>query len=45
MKQCDATTLPSTYTTAHRCLKKAGVKKVGKKNLCTHHRAMEDRKV
>ncbi|MFA6316160.1 MAG: hypothetical protein WC943_01985 [Elusimicrobiota bacterium] len=38
MKQCDAMTLRSTYTAAHRCLKKTGVRKVGKKNLCAHHR-------
>ncbi|MBI5882415.1 MAG: hypothetical protein HZB91_04850 [Elusimicrobia bacterium] len=44
MKQCDATTLHSTYSRAHRCLKKTGVKNMGKKNLCPHHRTMEDRK-
>mgnify|MGYP001594481362 CR=1 FL=1 len=44
MKQCDATTLHSTYSVAHRCLKKTGVRNVGKKNLCLHHRAMAGRK-
>jgi hypothetical protein len=44
MKQCDATTLHSTYSRAHRCLKKTGVKNVGKKNLCLHHRSMAVRK-
>ncbi|MBI5625102.1 MAG: hypothetical protein HY924_15100 [Elusimicrobia bacterium] len=38
MKQCDAVTLASTYAAAHRCLKKTGVRKIGKRNLCAHHR-------
>lgn len=41
--QCEATTLASTYSTAHRCLKKR-VKKTGKKSLCAHHHTMEDKK-
>lgn len=40
MKQCDAKTLPSTYATAHQCLKTSGVKKIGKRNLCAHHQTM-----
>ena len=39
MKQCDATTLASSYSSAHPCLKKNGIKKVGKKRFCAHHRA------
>ena len=39
MKQCDAVTLASSYSLAHPCLKKNGIKKVGKKQLCAHHRA------
>jgi hypothetical protein len=44
MTRCDALTLSSTYSAAHRCLKRTGVRKVGKKNLCTHHRAMKSRR-
>ena len=44
MKQCEATTLPSTYSQSHRCLKKKGVKKTGKRNLCAHHQNMEARR-
>jgi len=44
MNQCDAKTLPSTYSEAHRCLKSTGLKKIGKRYLCTHHRSMRDRK-
>ncbi len=36
--QCQAMTLASTYSTAHRCLKTNGVKKTGSKVLCAHHR-------
>ena len=39
MKQCDATTLASTYTRAHRCLKTKGLKLVKRRRLCSHHRA------
>jgi hypothetical protein len=45
MNQCDALTLASTYSQAHRCLKLTDVKKVGKLTLCAHHRAMRDRKI
>jgi hypothetical protein len=38
VKQCDATTLVSTYSSAHRCLKKSGIQKVGARFLCAHHR-------
>lgn len=38
MRQCEAWTLASTYTLAHRCLKTSGLKKVGKRWLCAHHR-------
>ena len=44
MSQCDAQTLSSTYARAHRCLKSSGLKRHGKNTLCTHHRAMRDRK-
>jgi hypothetical protein len=44
MRQCDAQTLSSTYSDAHRCLKKTGIKKVGKRALCMHHRSMRNRK-
>lgn len=38
MKQCEAMTQPSYYSKAHRCLKKNGVKKIGKRYLCAHHK-------
>ena len=38
MKQCEAITQPSVYSKAHRCLKKNGVKKIGKRYLCAHHK-------
>jgi hypothetical protein len=38
--QCEATTLTSTYSSAHRCLKVRGVKKVASSMLCLHHRVM-----
>lgn len=38
MKQCEATTRASTYSGAHRCHKKNGVKKIGKRYLCAHHK-------
>lgn len=41
MKQCEAITLPSSYSEAHRCLKTSGVKKSGRKYLCAHHQTME----
>jgi|GEM_PF-4738284 len=44
MNQCDAQTLPSTYSEAHRCLKSTGLKRIGKRTLCMHHRTMRDRK-
>jgi hypothetical protein len=43
-KQCEAVTLASTYTSAHRCLKTQGIKKTGRLCLCAHHRAMEERR-
>jgi hypothetical protein len=43
-KQCEATTLVSTYSDSHRCLKKRGVKQAGKRALCVHHQNMEARK-
>ena len=43
-KQCEATTLTSTYSQAHRCLKNKGVKQVGKRKLCAHHQTMQTRK-
>lgn len=39
MKQCDAMTLASTYSQAHRCLKTKGLKVVKRRRLCSHHRA------
>ena len=39
MKQCEAVTLASSYAAAHPCLKKNGLKMVGKRRLCAHHRA------
>ncbi|MEK7384731.1 MAG: hypothetical protein AAB262_15810 [Elusimicrobiota bacterium] len=39
MQQCDAITLASSYACAHPCLKKNGLKKVGQRRLCAHHRA------
>jgi len=44
MSQCDAQTLPSTYSDSHRCLKRSGLKKIGKRTLCLHHRNMRGRK-
>lgn len=44
MNQCDAKTLTSSYSEAHRCLKNSGLKKVGDRLLCGHHRTMQDRK-
>lgn len=38
MKHCQAVTQASSYTLAHPCLKKNGLKKVGKRYLCAHHR-------
>ncbi len=38
MKQCEAITQPSVYSKAHRCLKKNGIKKIGKRYLCAHHK-------
>lgn len=43
-KQCEAVTLASTYSDAHRCLKRRGVKKTGKRRLCAHHQAMAARR-
>ena len=44
MNRCDATTLASTYSEAHRCLKGTGLKRIGKRTLCMHHRTMRARK-
>lgn len=44
MNQCDATTGASTYSDAHRCLKRHGIEKTGEKNLCAHHRSMSSQK-
>jgi hypothetical protein len=42
--QCEATTLESTYSRAHRCLKKtAGKKRTGRRGLCPAHQSMADR--
>lgn len=43
MKQCEATTLASSYSEAHQCLKTAGVKSAGKSRLCAHHQRMAAR--
>jgi len=42
--QCEAITLVSTYSEAHRCFNKRGIKKVGKRHLCANHKNMEERK-
>jgi hypothetical protein len=42
--QCEAVTLASTYSQSHRCLKKAGIKRLGKRRLCLHHRNFEARR-
>lgn len=39
MKQCEALTLASSYSAAHRCLKVRGIKKMGPLQLCSHHRS------
>ncbi|MFA5140243.1 MAG: hypothetical protein WC728_13510 [Elusimicrobiota bacterium] len=44
MKQCEAKTLSSTYSETHRCLKSTGLKKIGKRYLCAHHRSMQGRR-
>jgi hypothetical protein len=44
VRRCDAVTLASTYSAAHRCLKKSVVK-VRRLNLCAHHRALELRRL
>lgn len=37
--RCEALTLHSTYSDAHRCSKRdSGVRKVGRNFLCAHHR-------
>ncbi len=38
MKQCEAMTRSSTYSATHRCLKRNGVKKIGRRYLCAHHK-------
>ncbi len=43
-RQCEATTLASTYSLSHRCLKTRGIKRVGALRLCPHHQAMEARR-
>ena len=40
-KRCEAVTQPSTYSAAHRCLKRPVPKKTGKRHLCVHHQNME----
>lgn len=42
-RQCQALTLPASYSPAHRCLKRNGVRKLGPSLLCAHHRAMAGR--
>ena len=44
MKQCEATTLSSSYSQAHRCLKMRPVQKKAKLHLCAHHESMDARK-
>lgn len=38
IRQCEAMTVASTYTAAHRCLKMGKWKRIGARRLCTHHR-------
>ncbi len=38
--QCHAVTLASTYSDAHRCLKKIDLSRAGKKIHCAHHLSM-----
>ena len=40
--QCQAVTLASTYSQAHRCLKPAAGSRAPR--LCAHHRSMEARR-
>lgn len=42
-RRCQAATLPSTYSSSHRCLKRHNLHKAGAAYLCMHHRAMADR--
>jgi hypothetical protein len=42
--QCEAVTRPSSYTAAHRCLKKKAGARLGGRYLCTHHKAMSERR-
>jgi hypothetical protein len=42
-RQCQAVTIPSTYSASHQCLKRSGVHKVGPLFLCAHHRAAATR--
>lgn len=44
MKQCEAVTVASTYSSAHRCLKRSVDPKSGKRRLCRHHKSMAARK-
>jgi hypothetical protein len=41
--QCQAVTPVSTYSQAHRCLKRGVLRKRGGLYLCTHHIAAADR--
>lgn len=41
MRQCDATTLATTYSHPHRCSKVHGLRRVGGRVLCAHHRPGE----
>jgi len=41
--QCEATTPASTYSLAHRCLKRGGAKKTGQRRLCAHHHNMRSK--
>lgn len=40
-EQCEAVTQASTYSEAHRCLKKGTAAKAGRRILCAHHRTAD----
>jgi hypothetical protein len=40
MPQCQATTLASSYSPSHRCLRTTGLRKIRHRHLCVVHRRM-----
>jgi hypothetical protein len=42
-RQCQAVTVAGTYSAAHRCLKRGGLRRKGSLQLCAHHFAAAGR--